>query len=248
MKTQTCKTSHMRINSLRKITNCILFLILISIPFNVKAQSTQMSVKSTSVDNRVPPTNNISKENLIGFGADLFFPKDALAVTSEIKYFTSIVNNEDSCPNKDKIEDICDSIFDHTEDNDPDSPYAYLYQQIIEEASCVKKGDSKAEKIKKINEMWNRLEDELICNSTRFNVKNGNILKLAVARRFDSVIYDVAQVWKINLNRVDPSDKRTVLDYVRDKIEIYKNTGNEKVLEDYYKILRAGDAKHASEL
>ena len=79
-------------------------------------------------------------------------------------------------------------------------------------------------------------------------ITNGNILKLAVARRFDSVIENAAQVWKVNLNVVDDSDKKTVLDYVQDQIKVFKNTRNEAELQGYYKVFRAAGAKHASEL
>ncbi len=270
MKTQTCKTSHMRINSLRKITNCLLFLILISISFIAKAQIKQMSLTSSGADNRVPPTNNISKENLIGFGADLFFPKDALAVTPVSNYITAIMNNENSkedsirtnftlspiffkkedCPNKEKLETLCDSIALSIREKDKKDLYYYEYERKILEASCVDQlNDSEAEISRKVNIMWNKYENELLaCTSANFEVTNGSILKLAVCRRLDSLIQDAVLVWKVNLNRVDAYDEGTVLDYVLKIWKIQKDPDNAKSLERYYNLLRSGGAKHASEL
>ncbi len=175
-----------------------------------------------------------------------------LPVISEMKGNVSAILDKvesDSCPKKDNVEDLCNSIFDQKEDSDPESSYVYKYQRIILEASCVNSDkDTQVDKINKINAMWNRLTNKLTCDSTRFNVTNGNILKLAVARRFDSVIEDAAQVWKVNLNVVDPSDQLTVLDYVAKQIDVYKGTVNEALLQEYYKVLKAAGAKHKREL
>ncbi len=251
----------MRINSLRKITNCLLFLILISMSFNVKAQSTQMSVKSTGVNNSILTLNNISKENLIGFGADLFFPKDALAVTPN--YISSIMNSsnvgiykisgtstkKEDCPNKEKLIDICDSISLRVVEKEKKDLYYYEYERKILEASCVDQlKDSEDVISNKVKLLWEKHEDLLVCTNANFDVTRGNVLKLAVYRRLDSLLEDAVLVWKINLNRIDPSDNLTVLDYVQKQINGYKGTENEKGLREYYKLLRDGGAKHVSEL
>ncbi len=168
---------------------------------------------------------------------------------NEINYkIVAAPSKEEDCPQKDKIEDLCSSIFNRKEDNDPESPYVYQYQRIITEAACVnQKKDSKSEKTNKINAMWKRLEDKLICDNTSFKVKDGNILKLAVASRLVSVLED-AIAWNVNLNRIDPSDKLTVLDYIKEELQTYKGTANGLELQSYYDALRFAGAKHANEL
>ncbi len=221
----------------------------------------QIFSTNSGADNSILTLNNISKETLIGFGADLFSPKDALAVTPN--YISSIMNSsnvgiykisvtstkKEDCPNKEKLVDICDSISLNIIEEEKKELYYYEWERKIFEASCVDKlNDSREESTRKVKIMWNKYENDLVCNNDNFDVTNGNILKIAVYSRMDSLLKWAAQTWRVNLNRVDQSDGMTVLDYVQKKIEAYKGTAEEKDLRGYYKILRDEGAKHASEL
>ena len=55
-------------------------------------------------------------------------------------------------------------------------------------------------------------------------------------------------LWKVNLNKVDKTDGRTVLDYIKDQIERNKGLATEPVLQGYYNQLKKAGAKHRVEL
>ncbi|WPU63842.1 hypothetical protein [Peredibacter starrii] len=153
-----------------------------------------------------------------------------------------------NCPDKKKLMNMCMFIGSRTKDPKPVGASEYMYYRRIMEASCVdSKNDSEAETQNKIKKMWNKLENEMVCNSTIFDISNGNYIKYAVNTKFDEFIENVTE-WKVNLNKVDASDGRTVLDYV--KFHMEKNKGNtiEKKMKYYYDLLREAGAKHKSEL
>jgi hypothetical protein len=120
---------------------------------------------------------------------------------------------------------------------------------MILEASCVNVAiDSEAVEYRKIQDMWLRMENQLICNSTRFDVQNGSIIKYAINTLFDHFVEDI-QNWGVNLNRVDASDGRTVLDYVRDRVHRSReHPSSSRRFQSYYNDLRAAGARHRSEL
>ena len=90
-------------------------------------------------------------------------------------------------------------------------------------------------------------EDRLYCNNLQFDVGNGSVLKFGVATKFGNFISDVI-TWGVNLNKVDETDERTLLDYVRWQME--ENQGNPiaERMRLYYRALRKAGAKHRSEL
>ena len=152
------------------------------------------------------------------------------------------------CPNPKKLRGLCGMVGALVEDSEPQGKYKYLYQRRIFEAACVDVNkDSEEEIARKVSKVWKENEDQLICNNTAFEVGNGNIIKFAVNMTFDSFIFDMA-IWKVNLNKVDATDGRTVLDYVKYQMERAKGTSAERVLSLYYSSLRRAGAKHKSEL
>jgi len=158
------------------------------------------------------------------------------------------VNNDTECSNPKKLRGMCAVVGDLTEDSEPQGKYKYLYQRKIFEAACVDiNKDSEEEIARKVSKVWKENEDKLICNNTRFEVANGNIIKFAVDSTFDSFLTDIA-TWKINLNKVDETDGRTVLDYVKYQMERAKGTPSEQRISFYYRTLRSAGAKHKSEL
>lgn len=167
---------------------------------------------------------------------------------NELAKVAKIAAAQTACPNKTKLTSVCLMIGNRMKDPKPIDFNEFMYNRRILEASCVNVDrDSEEVKIEKIRKMWNSFEEEMVCNSSTFDVANGNYIKFAVANKFDEFINDVID-WKVNLNRVDPSDGRTVLDYI--KFQIEKNKGNalERKLQHYYDILKAAGAKHKAEL
>ena len=172
--------------------------------------------------------------------------------TSEGEEISSVVftiRASRKCPDPSKLLGLCNSVGRVEDDGVPNSGYSYLYERKINEAACVDYDtDSDEEIVRKVNEIWVKYIEKMKCNSTGFNVVQGNILKYAVNYRFNSFIEDAAQVWRVPLNTVDESDGRTVLDYVEDELKKYKGMALESNLKAYYKILRRGGAKHVREL
>jgi hypothetical protein len=148
------------------------------------------------------------------------------------------------CPNLKKLRGLCAMIGSRMQDQKKED---HLYRTRIMEAACVNSNDTEEEKNKKIRELWLAMEDELVCDSTQFDVIKGNILKYAVSNKFDDFIEDAIE-WKVNLNRVDPSDNRTVLDYISFHIERNKGNALEPLFQHYHKILKSAGAKHKVEL
>lgn len=160
-----------------------------------------------------------------------------------------VFNAVPACPNWNKIKNICAYISNRTDDPQPlNKNLKYMYQRKVFEAACVDvKKDDEATINKKISAMWASFENKLICNNMQFDVTNGSVIKFAAVSKFDPFIYDIIK-WKVDLNRIDASDGRTTLDYI--KYQIQRNKGNpiEKKLQEYYDQLRTAGAKHQKEL
>lgn len=153
-----------------------------------------------------------------------------------------------NCPNQTKLEGLCYAVGDKSKLETPIGKIRFAYQKKFLEASCVNVDSDSPEVVQsKVAKMWSKFRDKLVCNSVSFDVENGSILKFAVANKFDEFIYDALK-WKIDLNKVDPTDKRTVLDYIQRQIERNKGNSLEPKLQSYYNRLKAAGAKHKSEL
>lgn len=153
-----------------------------------------------------------------------------------------------TCPTREPLVNLCIVVNQKTPSTKVG--FKFAYQEKIFEAACVSASDSKDEAHQKIRSMWSSFEDEsdLTCSSTSFNVTHGSVLKLAVYADFRQFVFEATRIWKVNVNRVDPADGRTLLDYVRDEIARNRGTSLEANLKNYYSSLRAAGAKHASEL
>lgn len=150
------------------------------------------------------------------------------------------------CPNKAKLKNICMNIGLRTKSKI--TSIKYEYQRKFLEAACVDTGKDSPEVIQnKIKVAWSKFETELKCSSVSFDVTDGNIIKYAVTTEFEEFVDDAIK-WKVNLNKIDDSDGRTVLDYVQ--YHIQKNKGNElqERFQYYYLKLKQAGAKHKTEL
>jgi len=149
-----------------------------------------------------------------------------------------------SCPHPTRLRGVCGMISARLMDKTTND---YLYRIRIYQAAGINEYDSDEIKIQKIRKMWALLEDQLVCDSTQFDVSKGNILKYAASTKHDAFIRD-AITWGVNLNRVDPTDNRTVLDYISFHIERHKGNALEGMFAHYNKLLKAGGTKHKNEL
>ena len=123
----------------------------------------------------------------------------------------------------------------------------YQYQDMLLEAARVPQTDTDAVAHLKIGAFLNANAPLLTCNMVNFNPRNGSIYKLAVARQADSFIDDALDNWHVDLNQIDATDGKTVLDYISDRRSMAGPT-YARTLDRYYKRFRAAGAKHAAEL
>lgn len=123
----------------------------------------------------------------------------------------------------------------------------YQYQDMLVEAADVRPLDSSDVLNEKIRIFLNANSSSLVCNMVNFNPRNGNVYKLAVARQADDFITDALQHWRVDLNQIDATDGKTVLDYIADRRATAGPT-YARTLGRYYDRFRAAGARHASEL
>lgn len=162
---------------------------------------------------------------------------------------SAFAQTEDTCHNPKAIRNICMMVESRSKDPNPLGHYEYTFQRKLLDAACVDWPNDSEEVIAfKVRRMWLIFENtHLVCNSVKFDTTNGNILKFAVASRFDHVIFNATQ-WGVHLNRIDEVDKLTVLDYVENQLKKHKGTVTESTLRKYYKQLRDAGAKYSWEL
>lgn len=152
------------------------------------------------------------------------------------------------CPSMEPLGDLCYQVSSRTKDPKSDDDEDYIYRTKIFAASCADPSVDSDEVVKKkIQKFWSKFKDKLTCDVNNFDVSNGNIIKYAVSHKFESFIEDVAE-WGVDLNRIDPYDKRTVLDYVDYELKRLKGTSLESELKRYKETLRNAGAKYAREL
>lgn len=126
--------------------------------------------------------------------------------------------------------------------------YVWGYQAKLFEAALVDVSrDSEAAIGAKVSRVWKANEDALTCKSTQFDVTGGSAIKYAVSMKFEELLIDMVN-WKVDLNRIDQADGRTLLDYVSDQIASSRGLPSEPHLRSYYQMLQKAGAKHRREL
>lgn len=123
----------------------------------------------------------------------------------------------------------------------------------LNEMSCVKPTDSSSDKQAKVQRLWTKYREYFGCDSSGFPVEYGNILKYSVHKNYYLFVDQVIDNYKLDINFKDPSDGKTLLDFVKDEVSRYgKIPGqNDKVkeLDNLYKHLRTNlKAKHSNEV
>ena len=153
------------------------------------------------------------------------------------------------CPGQVNAADLCAAVSSQHLESNPSQNTRYAYQTKIYRAACVNSRVDTPEIIQaKIQNFWNRFHHQLNCSSVDFTVRNGHILKLAVERNSRDFVNDAVRKWKVNLNHLDPSDKKTVLDYIEAEIVKSRGTNLEPVLQRYFTLFRSNGAKFSREI
>ena len=153
-------------------------------------------------------------------------------------------------PDATRLDGICGDIYQKTQDFSSRNYYAYAYERKIYEASCVDfQKDTPNEARGKIQKLFREeMGKALACNAANFQVARGSILKYAIEMRTLNFIQNAAKDWKVDLNYVDESDRRTLIDFI--ELKIFQNMGApyEQTLRGYYADLRERGARHCYEV
>lgn len=188
--------------------------------------------------------------SLQGFAKELP-PEDCAedsAVEKHAKSILKVTSAMSGCADASKLVGICGDVFQQSQASH-DTPYMYEYERKLHEAACADpEKDSEEIVNKKLQNMWIKLDKNLKCDTANWEVPKGNILKYAIKVKSFDLITSAAELWHVNLNSIDSTDSRTLLDYVESEMERNKGDRLEGVLKGYYKILRNAGAKHRKEL
>jgi len=168
----------------------------------------------------------------------------------EVSSILSAAALADNCPKArpEDIKGLCGYICNKYKDKKNGTEvYPFEYQSIIFKLSCTSRNDSDEVMNRKIQVFWKKHEKMLECDAGNFNLGKGDLIKYGVANYFDEFIFDVT-TWGINLNKIDPADGKTVLDYVKEEMVKKKGTPLETTLKSYYFGLKEAGAKHKKDL
>lgn len=184
--------------------------------------------------------------------ADCKHPTDVEVAAGDMMKVASAMpgslGSASGCADPAKLKGICFYLSQKTKAPE-ESDYMFEYERRIAEAACIKDGEDDILAQKKVKTMWSRLEDpHLKCDMPDFEVPRGTILKYAASKNNWHFLDLVIQQYGVNLNTVDKSDNKTLLDFIQDKMMRHKGTPEEKELKRYYEILRKRGAKSRSEL
>ncbi|MFM7404145.1 MAG: hypothetical protein ACKO1N_08660 [Erythrobacter sp.] len=155
-----------------------------------------------------------------------------------------------SCPAKfdlTKLVAICDYVYDRTR-MPTGSTYRFEYERAINEAACTSPAEPIEIQREKIQRLWNNHQQSFRCTANNFDVNEGNVLKYAIKTRSFSLVNAAIARSELNLNYVDPSDGRTILDYVDEELRLNRGSTNEFQLQEFFNVMRSRGAKFAHEL
>jgi hypothetical protein len=149
------------------------------------------------------------------------------------------------CPNEGRMSRLCHYIYSKTRDPEPHSDYAYGYQRIVYEASCVDFANDSDETIaEKVRDMWARHGQHLRCGPMGVPA-TGSPIRYAIHTDFHDFISDAVGMWRLDLNGLE--NGQTMLDFVDERIA--KSSGALKSnLEGYRRSFIRLGAKKAEEL
>jgi hypothetical protein len=170
-----------------------------------------------------------------------------------ITVVTAIAQNaEKDCLKTDKefFLDLCAYVDNRGKDNEGDGRNFHYYQTFMEMTACVIESDPDSIRIKKVQSWWNKYDCK--CNRTNFTIYSGSILKYAVQTSFDSFIYKIINFYKLDINFIDHSDGKTVLDFAKKEYDrlynLSKDHAKTKSSGKIVDFLRSNGALYASEL
>ena len=119
-------------------------------------------------------------------------------------------------PTKDGIAGVCIHMLQRYESDNPESKLGLSYQIRFLKLACADPvKDSKDVIRAKLQTMWNKYRESFRCINFPNSVATDlNITKFAVDIGMDVFIHEAVRRYKLDMNFLDPADKKTVLDFV----------------------------------
>jgi hypothetical protein len=156
-------------------------------------------------------------------------------------------------PTTQQFEQICDQVYTKKEASE-ESELSFKYQETLWKMSCAQDGEENLEEARlKVQQMWNKYRTSFSCDYPGVQVPRGNITKLSLDTGFSIFILDAVKNYKLDMNFKDPTDGKTIVDYIKEEIDRYKKSSvdvNSKIkeYENLYSLLKAQGAKHSKDL
>ena len=158
-------------------------------------------------------------------------------------------------PTRDQFLRVCHAISEKQMAPDPKPGVGYQYQESLWEMSCAIPGVDSIEKAKvKIQKMWNENREDFRCyRYPNYFSSDKNIAKFSLETGFTAFVTEAVKRYELDMNFIDPGDKKTVLDFLQDQENYTRNsppvdTERADEYNRFYKLLRSKGAKHANEL
>jgi hypothetical protein len=158
------------------------------------------------------------------------------------------------CPPPDKADfrELCNSLKSR-EPGREGGKFSEKYQEDLWEMSCadLEKDSFETAKIK-IQCMWNKYRVEFRClDFSEVTVKDANVAKFSMDAGFSSFLVMAAKRYDLDMNFIDPADGKSLMDFLSDQRESYRNTAYTAKYAEYdrlYKLWESKGAKHAKDL
>jgi hypothetical protein len=155
-------------------------------------------------------------------------------------------------PTEKQFETVCNSIY-AKKDAIEGSLFGFQFQEDLWEMSCAKVGVDTPEQAKnKIKCMWNKYKVEFRCyGHSDVTLHNANVLKFSVDTGFSEFLFTTVKKYELNVNFKDPTDNKTILDFVESELAFYRKSTFIAKTDEYqrtYDLLIKYGAKHAKDL
>ena len=165
---------------------------------------------------------------------------------------TSVENFDCPAPTRSQMIGVCNCIYTQ-EVGSEELGIGYKYQEELWELSCADpKTDSPEVAHQKIREMWDKNKELFRCYKyLGVTVPDGNILKFSMDTGFSSFLVMAVKKYKLDVNFIDPADGKTIMDFLKERLNNYKSANYPEKCAEYkriYKLYKEYGAKHASEL
>jgi hypothetical protein len=155
-------------------------------------------------------------------------------------------------PTKKQFTYVCNSIY-AKKDAIEGSQFGFQFQEDLWEMSCAKVGVDTPEQAKrKIQCMWNKYKEEFRCDGhSDVTLSNANVLKFSVDTGFSEFLFAAIKKYELDVNFKDPTDGKTILDFVEAQLKYYRNSTFTSKANEYqrtYDLLIKYGAKRAKDL